>query len=204
MAQTTVPTVPTFADGDHSVTAINNLSQCVRFLVGDIYPQWHSFKTASSSISSATTWTDVPIGTVAYDSESSGAGNTGILTDGIGAIIRTQGIYMTEACVGIVSTSTAVYNQISFLITGGGNNPHLTTGATRRYGLRGNESVGVAGAEQYTCCVDSTPFAVYPLDKIRVQASCGVATTITFNNNSAYNNGRFSTNFTGRWKMVGS
>lgn len=204
MAQTVIPTVPTFSTGDHSLTNLENLASCVRFLVGDIRPDWHLYKTATQSIT-ASTWTTLTFGSTAYDSEASGAGNTGICTDGTGATIRTQGLYAVEACANFRGlATTGPYCEMCFLMTGGGNNPNLSSGSTIRFGLRGNQGPASTTQEAAICIGDTTPICAYPLDTIRVQVQVNLATTVQPNNNTAYNEGRFAMSFTGHWTRVWS
>lgn len=204
---TVVPPIPTFASNDSSQTNLDNLSRSVRFLTGDLRPQWHGFKTSNSATLTSQTWTTIGFANVAYDSEESGAGLTGagiLTTLGTGvATIKTQGIYAVESCMSFVATATAFQCMTSFLITGGGSNPHLSSGVTMRFGLRGDETINVAASQVCLCCADTTPITCYPGDTIAAQGWAGAATVVTFNNNSDYKYGRFSSNFTGRWIRAG-
>lgn len=169
---------------------------------------WHGYKTANSATLTINTWTTIGFVNVAYDSEDSGAHNagSGILTTlGTGvATIRTQGIYAVETCLQFQATATPFYTQASFLLTAGANNPHLTTGSTLRFGLRGTETGPSASSQTAVCIADVTPIACYPGDTITVQAMVATATVVTFNTNASFSQGRFSSNFTGHWLCAGT
>lgn len=207
MSVTVVPTVPAFATNDSSLTSIEDLAYCLRFLVGDIRPAWHAFTINARTVASANTWTTINFGTIAYDSEANVPGSTGIMASASTAQIQTQGIYAVESCATAVATSSAFYFDLSFLMTGGGNNPNLSTGSTRRFGLRGNTTLATAATQVTVCCADTTPVCAYPLDTIAMQVRASAASVVVQTNMSpvpAYNQGRFVTNFSGHWIRVGS
>jgi hypothetical protein len=198
----TVPSVPTFVTGDTSIPSLQQLAYATRFLVGDIRPMFHAFKTATATISSSNTWTTLSMGAVAYDSESEVSGGSGILTDGIGATIRTQGLYSFTSCATFVATSTAFYVDSSFLITAGASNPNLGSGSTLRFGLDGNTTLATAATQVSICNQDISPICLYPGDTVRLQVRAQASGVVVQTNLSpvpAYNQGRFVTNFSGSW-----
>jgi hypothetical protein len=189
-----IPTVPSFVTGDTSVTKLQQLSDAVAFLVDiDIRPIFRVYKTASSALTVGA-WTKLPGGTLDID-------NDNFFSAGIGfnPTIQTAGHYAFEACVPLLTGTTAIGQRISFLLTAGANNPNLGTGLTRRFGMRGGNSVSTTGNDTSTCTADHSPFALYPGDVVELQTYVDTAVSSSFNNNVSYISGRFVPSFTGYW-----
>ena len=186
----TIPTIPTFTDGDSNLTNLQDLSNAVNFLVNaQVRPTWHLYKTGTSSLSSGIT--SVVFGTVAFDSDG--------VSNGTGVTIVTPGYYHTEMCVQVECTATGEQINVWFLVTFGANNPNFTNGTTKIYGARGSTTSSQTGVDAARVSSALCPYALYPGDKINPQIQVGTALTLDNNSNTSYIQGRFVCNFTGRW-----
>jgi hypothetical protein len=99
----------------------------------------------------------------------------------------------------LLTGTTAIGQRISFLLTAGANNPNLGTGLTRRFGMRGSNSVSTTGNDTATCLSDHSPFALYPGDVVALQYFVDTAVSSSFNNNTSYISGRFVPSYNGYW-----
>jgi hypothetical protein len=190
----TLPTVPAFVTGDTSITKLQQLSDAVGFLSDmDIRPTFRVYKTATAALTSGA-WATLPGGTLDYD-------NDGFFSAGVGfnPTIQTQGHYCFEACVPFLTGTTAIGQRISILLTAGANNPNLTVGTTRRFGMRGGNSVSTTGNDTATCMSDHSPFGLYPGDVVALQVFVDTNVSTSFNSNTSYISGRFVPSFNGYW-----
>lgn len=191
-------TMPTFTSNESNLAHLQQLKYGVEFLIDDqVKPTWHFYKTATFSCT-ASTWVSPLYATAAFDSDSTQVSG--------GAVIATQGIYAVEGCTQVLSGSTAGFlYKAAFLLTAGANNPNLTAASTLRFGQRGGETASsTTAASSAICCADSTPFALYPGDRVDLQVFCGTTITLQNNINTNYIEGRFAANFTGQWIRNGT
>lgn len=193
-----IPTVPTFVNGDTSVTKLRQLSQCVSFVTcAQNYPVWHLYRLSSFTLTAANTWTTIPMTATAFDSDRVGSS--------VGATIVTQGYYTCEGCVPFVSQASANNGWAAFLFTAGPANPNFSSGSTIPFGLKSARIIGATGADEVLTPADMCPAVCYPGDTISLQANGGLTNTVVdFNNPSSAVAGRFNCNFTGRWVRIGS
>lgn len=186
-------TMPTFNAGDSTISKLQQLKYGVEYLIDcQVNPNWHFYKTGTFSLT-ASTWNTPGYQTVAFDSDNTQSSGS--------AVVATQGIYAVEGCAQVNTGTTSTLFKVGFLVTGGGNNPHLSTGSTLQFGQRGGDS---ATSQATTCsagvAADLTPICLYPLDKVDLQVWIGSSSISVQNNNTTnYLFGRFSANFTGRW-----
>lgn len=194
----TLPTVPTFTDGESSLAHLESLASAVSFLSScDMRPMWHFYKTATQSIASST-WTTVAYNYVAADSDGVYAGGT------VGeATIVTQGYYVVEACAGAL-TSAAQGFYTRFLWTAGTHNANYSSGTSLVFGQTGGETNGQANQDAQLCFSAPCPYVCYPGDTIQAQVFSTGAISLAYNENVSYLKGRFAANFTGYWLRTGS
>jgi hypothetical protein len=189
-----LPTVPTFVTNDTSLTRLQQLSAAVAFLSDlDIKPAFHVYKTGTSSIT-LNTWTTVPGGTLAYDSDN-------FFSAGVNfnPTIQTQGYYAFEGLVPWLTGITGIAQRCAFLFTAGSSNPGFTAGTTVRFGMRGGSSTSTASNDTVQCTADEAPMALYTGDRVAFQVWADTTTTLNNNNNLSYISGRFVPNYTGHW-----
>jgi hypothetical protein len=190
----TLPTIPAFADNDSSLTNLQNLSYAVSFLSNaDVQPYWHIYRAATTSLTSSA-WTGITMTTKAYDSDNA--------YDSPGVEIQTQGYYTYSACIDVEAVGATEGCVVAFKLTGGGNNPNLATGVTFSHGYRG-ASTSTTTADNAYVITDISPFTLYPLDLVQVEVWVSTTMTANFNQNTSYIQGRWVTNFTGRWLRSG-
>jgi hypothetical protein len=170
----TIPTVPSFASNDSSLTNLQEMSTGVKFLTQVAnttgLPAWHYYATATQSLSANTT-TQVQYNKHALDTDSTYT-STGIAT------VNTQGIYYCSATVGFASTATNEGFFIYFLITAGSSNPNHSSGATVKFGGGGIGTPPESGLNPMQSAGGYTPWACYPGDTIEVIAFAAAAFTI--------------------------
>lgn len=196
-ANNVLPTIPTFSDTAPSLADLNNLSYAVSFLTDvDTRPAWKIYTKTTQSLT-ANSWHAITLASVALDSDG--------VADGTGITIVTQGFYALTAMAQIQATGSQFAIGVAFNATGKGNNPHLASGATLRFGERG-DSVETAVTTNTTALVTSTvtPICMYPGDTIRMQVYTTAAATHTNNVNTTYQQGRFAPNFTGYLARLGT
>lgn len=195
-----IPTVPSFADGDTSLTNLEALANAVSFFSScDVRPMWHFYKTATEALS-ATTWTTVSYNFVAADSD-------GVYVAGspLGAAqIVTQGYYVTEACAGILAGGGSVGFGTRFLATAGSSNPNHTAGSNIVYGQTAGLAPNTSNQDAQLCFGSLCPWVLYPGDTIQAQVFCTGAISTSWASNSSYIKGRFAANFTGYWQRYGT
>lgn len=192
----TLPTVPNFATNDSSLTNLQNLSAAVNFLVNcGVRPLWHFIRTATFSLA-ANTWNAPGYSTVIYDSD-------GVQSSGLAKIV-TQGYYAVEGCADLQTGASGILFDTRFLLTAGPNNPHLTNGSTRIFGQRGGNSVATASQDTAVTLTDVCPIVCYPQDTLQFQVWVNSATTLNFNQNTSYIQGRFVAQFTGYFVRTGT
>jgi len=193
----TIPTVPSFTSNDSSLTNLQNLSAAVAFLArADIRPCWHYY-IAGGQGTSAGVWAVMKAANVAFDSDNLWT-STGYAT------IATQGYYQVDACVDVAMGGDTTQCYSSFLITGGGSNPHLGTGATIQFGMRGGSCVQTAAQDTSICTSSPVPVCCYPGDEVQVYVMTVTGSTINSNVNTNYMSGRFTANFTGYFVRTGT
>lgn len=190
----TLPTVPTFVDGDTSITKLQQISDAVSFL-SDITtrPYFKVYKTASVSLT-INTWTTISFGTVDYDNDGFNSGS-----GPFAPVINTQGYYRFEGCVPLLTGATAISQRIAFLLTAGSNNPNLTVGSTLRFGLRGGNSVSTASNDTTQCSSEISPIGLYNGDSVALQVYVDTTVSTGFNANNSYISGRSILYFSGYW-----
>jgi len=201
-ANDVLPTVPQFVQGETSVANLNNLGYATDFLCDDnTRPVYKAFKPFATTISTANTWTNVSGGNVAFDSD--GQGTTGLSNMDVN--ITTTGYYCCEAAASIKSFSTSYNFKIRFLFTAGAPNPVYATGTTIPFGQRASGSLAVTGTDTALCASDICPTVCYPGDTIAMQVytSNTNMNTLDFNNNAAFNQGRFVLSFSTYYLRVG-
>lgn len=207
-ANNVIPTVPFFSGNTAaSITQLNQLSYATSFIIDcDIRPVWMFFMYSGQQSITAATWTSIAYDHVAVDSDGvAGSGHANLPN----AKIVTQGYYALSACTAITTnTDNADMYTTAFLITGGGNNPNLTTGTAYYMGYKGNRSSNTteAPSDNAVCISDMTPFPLYPLDTVTVQVYLSAAHSINVNTTAtqtAYNIGRIATKFSGQWLREG-
>lgn len=185
----TLPTVPSFAPNDSSITNLQSLSYAVSFLIDmDIRPAWHLY-TGSTHAVTANTVTTETFPLIAYDNDT--------LNDGTGVTIVTPGYYVTESNLGFSTAGTTIHVMVWFQFTAGANNPNFSPGATNLFGGGGYPSASTSGEDLAICVSEIVPQPLYPGDTLRVQYNSDTATTRQVNNNVSYISGRFAPNFTG-------
>jgi hypothetical protein len=186
----TLPTVPSFDDGDTSILKLQQLSQAVSFLVDcDTHPLWHLYNSATHSGVTTSTWVELGTATnIAWD-------NDGVSDSGVAEIV-TQGYYAVEACVPFESISASNDLYVRFLYTAGSNGT-LDSGTTITFGRAGGSAVQSASQDTDICISDIVPACCYPGDTIEVEMYYTSDVTVNYNQNTSYISGRFPFNFTG-------
>lgn len=194
-----LPAVPTFAAGSPTLAQLNALSYATSFLIDhDTRPAWHFFMYATQSLP-ANTHTAVAFDHVALDS------------DGVWraanheALIVTQGYYEMEASVQFEAGASKDACEVAFLWTPVNTSPYFSHGATY-FGFKSDSLPQTGSAASDNCLSISgiSPYPAYPGDTFTVMAWSVAAHTLDFNQNTSYIQGRFSTQFTGRWSLSGS
>lgn len=197
----TIPTVPTFTEGEYDLANLDALSQCVTFLADmDYRPVWHYYKTATQSMT-ANTWTLGAYGSVAADTD-----GTWFTLETGAATTHTQGYYAVEGGCDFLTTATATQIYSAFVHTAGANNPHYTSGTQLYFGMHGTGfTTAVASTDTGWCGKDICPNVCYPGDSIGLYFY-EVGTTYALNNNANANylSGRFVANFSGYYVRTGS
>jgi hypothetical protein len=185
----TLPSVPSFASNDNSLTSLQNLSYAVSFLVDlDVRPVWHLYTGSTHAVAANTVITEsFPL--VAYDND--------LVSDGTGVTIKTSGYYTVETCLDFAGNAASEHIMAWFQLTAGANNPNLTNGTTKIFGANGLLSASSAGDDIAMCAADVCPYALYQGDQIKVQYNSDTATTRYTNTNASYISQRFVPNFTG-------
>ena len=198
-AHNVLPTVPTFVAGAPAIADLNNLSYAASFLIDhSVRPTWKFFTTATQSLV-ANTLAVVQFNKIPYDSD--GVYNA----SNNGANIVTQGYYEVEANVQLEAGANKDNFFLVFQMSTTSTNPHFAAGV-QSFGYKGGAlpQTSSAVADASYCISGITPFACYPADLIQVIAYSTAAHTIDFNQNTSFDQGRFSTQFTGRWVCEGS
>jgi hypothetical protein len=198
-ANDVLPAVPTFAAGSPTIAQLNALSYGASFLIDHgTRPTWKFFKTTTQA-AAANTLAVVQFNKVAYDCDSTyGAGN-------FGANIVTQGYYEVEASVQLEAGASSDTFVLAFQFSPTSTNPHFAAGV-QSFGYKGCALPLTGSAVADACFSISaiTPFPCYPADLIQVAIFTSAAHTIDFNQNTSFSQGRFSTQFTGRWVCSGT
>jgi hypothetical protein len=199
-----LPVVPTFSAGAPTLYELNQLSYCVNFLVNqNVRPAFHAFKKLYGDVSPASVWQTPNYGYVSFDCD----GMWNDLPTLTSATVQTQGYYVVESAVQFTLISTIELVAGAFLITGGGNNPHLGSGDLAYFGFRANVmgTTGAGAADYAMSYSDITPFCLYPADTISPIIASGNATVSTHSNlNTAFNIGRFVYSFSGKFLNIGT
>jgi hypothetical protein len=197
-ANNVLPTIPTFVAGAPAIADLSNLSYAASFIIDhSVRPAWKFFRTTTQSVA-ANTATVVQFNNVAYDSD----GTYNVTNHG--ANIVTQGYYAVEACAQIQANTSADDFVLCFQMSMTSTNPHFAAGP-QTFGFKGCAlpNSGSAVADASYCIGAVTPFPCYPADLIQVMAFGVSAHTIDYNQNTSFDQGRFSTQFTGRWVREG-
>lgn len=198
-ANNVLPAVPTFAAGSPTLAQLNALSYATSFIIDhDVRPAWKFFSTATQSLG-AGAFTAVQFNKVAYDCDGTyGAGN-------FGANIVTQGYYEVEASIQLEAGANKDNFALCFAWSPTSGSPYFAQGPLN-FGYQGCAlpQTGSANADASHCTTAITPFPMYPGDLIQVLAYSIAAHTIDFNQNTSFDQGRFSTQFTGRFVRSGS
>lgn len=192
----TLPTVPTFVDGDFSLANLQNLSYAVSFISDDdVRPLWHIYSEATQGIS-ANAWTAVNTSYVARDSDG--------VASSPGVTINTQGYYAVEACIPFEVSSSGAGVGACFQVIAGPNNPNHSPGATQMFGPRETGSPDEVAVWATLCPADICPWELYPGDQIVPMAYSTAALNLGYNTNAGYREGRFVRQFTGLWIGTGA
>jgi hypothetical protein len=198
-ANNVLPSVPAFTAGSPTIAQLNALSYATTFLIDHgTRPTWHFFMYATQALG-ANAWTAVAFDHVAYDSD-------GVYSSvNHGANIVTQGYYEMEACVQLKAGANKDDYAVCFAWSPQSGNPYFSHGATN-FGYKANSlpQTGSAAADGCLNIFGISPYPVYPGDLLQVLVWSAAAHTVDFNQNTSYNQGRFSTQFTGRWAFSGS
>jgi hypothetical protein len=192
----TLPTVPSFTNGDTSILKLQQLAYAVSFLVDcdeSLRPTAHIYKNSTLALP-ATTNTSVPLGDNAWLNDPTYVAPN--------IVIQTQGYYSLEAHIGTEFTASSRGTYVVFLLTAGVNNP-LGNGVTVLFGYRGGQAVSVSAQDTDYCISALAPTCLYVGDAVTVQAYSTQATTINFNANTNYVSGRFVPNMTAIWIREG-
>jgi hypothetical protein len=198
-ANDVLPAVPTFAAGSPTIAQLTALSYGASFLIDHgVRPTWKFFKTTTQALT-ANTITVVQFNKVAYDCDSTYSGVN------FGANIITQGYYEVEASIQVEATANSDNFTAAFQWSPTNTNPHFAAGV-QSFGFKGSALSLTSSAVADNCysIAGITPFPCYPGDLIQVAVFCTAAHTIDFNQNTSFDQGRFSTQFTGRWVRSGS
>lgn len=198
-ANNVIPTVPTFAAGAPTIAQLNQLSYAASFITDHgVRPAWKFFATATQSIASGG-WVVVHFDKVAYDSDGT------YVSSNNSATIVTQGYYELEACVSLEAGANKDAFGLSFSWSPTNANPHFASGPLN-FGWKESSmsQTGSAAADNYLCISGITPFPMYPLDALQVNIFSNAVHTIDYNQNTSYDQGRFSCQFTGRWVREGT
>lgn len=199
-ANNVLPSVPTFAAGSPSLAQLNALSYAASFLIDHgTRPAWHFFMYATQSITPANSYNTLALDHVAYDSD--GVWNAANHE----ALIVTQGFYEMEACVQLAAGANKDDWGACFLWTPAATSPYFSHGA-QEFGHSANSlpQTGSAASDAAINIYSQSPFPAYPGDTFLVQVWSAAVHTADFNQNTSYIQGRFSTQFTGRWAFSGS
>jgi hypothetical protein len=194
-----LPTIPTFVNGDTSITKLNQLSQAVSMLtVAADYPVWRFYGTGTQTLT-VTSWNQMHVGSIAVDTDST------YVAPGTAKIV-TQGYYECEACIPFVGLSSSFLAQGLFQFTAGSGNPNHTTGSQVYFGGAASWAAYSASGVDTTICISGKcPYVCYPLDTITVQVYAVQAGMIINNGQNATNTaGWFTPQFSGRWIRTGS
>jgi hypothetical protein len=144
-------------------------------------------------------FTAVQFDHVAFDSD-----NTFLLSNH-GANIVTQGYYKVEACVEVEILASKFNIVPAFAWSPSSNNPYFANGPLF-FGYRGIDSsvTGSAAGDNSVCISAITPYPMYPTDLLSVVLYVSATATVDINQNTSFTQGRFSTQFTGRWIREGT
>jgi hypothetical protein len=188
----TLPTIPTFASNDSSLTNLQELSYAVSFLSNaNVRPFWHIYQSGGGEGLTSSAWSVVNFNTKAFDSDG--------VYDAPGVEIVTEGYYSLTACIPIIGLATTEGQVCSFKLTGGTNNPNLASGATFMHGYAGSASCTSASVDNALCLADISPICLYAGDLVQVQVWPAAGMTMDYNRNVSYEQGRWVPNFTGQW-----
>jgi hypothetical protein len=199
-ANNVLPAVPTFVAGSPLIADLNSLSYAASFIIDHgVRPTWKFFRGTSTQALTANTWTAVQYNKVAYDCDNTYLGSN------FGANIATQGYYEVEASVQLAAGTTPDIFDVSFKLSMTSSNPNFAAGP-QQFGYKGSGLPQTGSAVADACFSTSaiTTFPCYPGDLIAVLVYSSVAHTIDYNQNTSFDQGRFSTQFTGRWVRSGS
>ena len=129
----TLPTVPSFTNGDTSILKLQQLAQAVSFLVDcdtGGKPTGHIYKGVTQALT-AGSWSSQNLNQNAWLNDPTYV-NPGIT-------IQTQGYYTCEGHIGALYPSANFAFYIRLLLTAGTNNP-LGNGVTVPFGERGGQA----------------------------------------------------------------
>jgi hypothetical protein len=187
----TLPTIPSFDDGDYDLTKLQQLSAAVQFVSDlDVKPTWHLYRNSTQSMSNGS-WNASAFTEVAFDGDSIYSSNS--------VEIVTEGYYALTACWQVENeTSGTPIVACCFLLTGGSSNLNLSSGSKIYFGFSGCEASDLTG-DTSVVLDDITPIAVYPGDTLEVVTYVNYSATADYNQNTSYSQGRWVPNFTGRW-----
>ena len=194
----TLPTVPTFSNGDHSLTNLENLAQAVSFLSScDVRPQWEYYMTGTQSIT-ANTWTTAALTTVAADSDGTFTSATHLAT------IVTQGYYYTTLCLGVQAGGAVDSTAARFAVTAGTHNPNHASSAQVFYNDTASLAPDTASVDATWAFSGQCPWVLYPGDTIAAQIWSDTTISIQVPNATNFMKGRFAPTFSGYWVRPGT
>lgn len=198
-ANDVLPSVPTFTAGSPTLAQLNSLSYATSFLIDhDTRPVWHFFMRSTQALV-ANTWTVVAFDHVACDSD-------GVYTSAThAATIVTQGYYEMEACIQLEAGANADTYAACFNWGPTNANPYFSHGSLN-FGYRADGLPQTSSAVADGCIniFGIPPYPLYPSDLIQVLVWSTAAHTVDINQNTSFSQGRFSTQWTGRWARSGS
>jgi hypothetical protein len=195
-----LPVVPVFPAADTSISNLQALADCVRFLtVSQFHPEWHCYCTATFPLTVANTWYSVDFtdANVALDSDQV------LSSPAPGAMIRTPGYYSLTGCVPFQTQSGTSFNVLAgFQFTAGPYNAAYSAGTTKNFGIRQGYTAPTVSWDETVCCEDISPYC-YAGDSLALICLATVSATVDNNSDSGVTGGRFVCNFTGKLIRLG-
>lgn len=193
-----IPNIPTFAQGDSNIIALQQLSMAVSTLTSAQYvPIWRVIRTTTQSLS-AGAWNTLTYTTSEYDSDHVFDSGTGIIT------INTQGYYAVESSTPVPGVASSNVLSFMMLFTAGGSNPHFSSGGHAWFGGANCTNGTSTTTDAVVCQADICPVVCYPGDTIVPQVYPIVACATDTMTNSGATQGWFAPQFSGKWIAYGS
>lgn len=193
-----IPNIPTFAQGDSNIIALQQLSMAVSTLTSAQYvPIWRVIRTTGQTLT-AGSWQTLTYTTAEYDSDHVFDSGTGIIT------INTQGYYAVESSTPVPGVASNNVLSFMMLFTAGGSNPHFSVGGHAWFGGANCISGTSTTTDAVVCQADICPVVCYPGDTIYPQLYPIVAVTTSTQTNAGATQGWFPNQFSGKWIAYGT